>query len=228
MNPPKGGFFIPRIQRPGDTSVTFRSILFQSAEDALEAEATAQPASFVDLRLDQIVEAITANTREYNLKPFFYAPLNDIDAVKYRHEVFQDLENKALFQHIELFAQRMRAMREYLAWADKLYYKLQKQRWFLDTVDLYLESVNSLAHDLTPVDMRSRGLLGFRDYIQDYVISERFSSLLAETKKLQADLSTVTYCVLIKGNAMQVRKYDSEIITGWTLKKHFRNSNREL
>ena len=91
MNPPKGGFFIPRIQRPGDTSVTFRSILFQSAEDALEAEATAQPASFVDLRLDQIVEAITANTREYNLKPFFYAPLNDIDAVKYRHEVFQDL-----------------------------------------------------------------------------------------------------------------------------------------
>ena len=41
--------------------------------------------------------------------------------------------------------------------------------------------------------------------------SDRFTSLLAETKKLKADLSTVKYCVLIKGNGFKVRKYDSEI-----------------
>ena len=103
--------------------MTLRSILFQRTEDALKPETTAPPPFFVDLRLDQIVDAITASKEEYNLKPFFYAPLNDSDAVKYRHEVFQDLENKTLFQHIELFAQRMRAMREYLARANKLYYK---------------------------------------------------------------------------------------------------------
>jgi DNA mismatch repair protein MutS len=106
--------------------MTFRSIVFQRTEDAVKAETTKPPPFFIDLRLDQIVDAITASKQEYNLKPFFYAPLNDIDSVKYRHEVFQDLENKILFRHMELFAHRMRAMREYLARADKLYYKYQK------------------------------------------------------------------------------------------------------
>jgi hypothetical protein len=205
------GFFIPRIPRPGETLVSFRSIVFARTEDAVKAERATPPPFLIDLRLDQILDAITASKEEYNLKPFFYASLNDIDAVKYRHEVFQDLENRTLFQHIELFAQRMRAMREYLARANKLYYKHQKERWFLDAVDLYCDSVNSLAHDLAPVAIRSEGLLGFRDYIANYVLSDRFTSLLADTKKLQADLSTVTYCVLINGNVMQVRKYDSEI-----------------
>ena len=41
--------------------------------------------------------------------------------------------------------------------------------------------------------------------------SGRFTSLLAETKKLKADLSTVKYCMLIKGGGIKVRKYESEI-----------------
>ena len=44
----------------------------------------------------------------------------------------------------------------------------------------------------------------------DYIASDRFTALLAETKKLKADLSTVRYCILIKGNAVKVRKYASE------------------
>ena len=207
--------------RPGDTPISFRSIVFRRTEDAVKAETLAPPPCFVDLRLDQIVDAITASKEEYNLKPFFYTPLNDIDAVKYRQEVFQDLENRKLFEHIELFAQRMRAMREYLAQANKLHYKHQKERWFLDAVDLYCDSVNSLAHDLAPLAIRSEGLLRFRDHIANYVLSQRFRSLLADTKKLQADLSTVTYCVLIKGNAMQVRKYNSEIDYSADVEKTF-------
>jgi DNA mismatch repair protein MutS len=46
--------------------------------------------------------------------------------------------------------------------------------------------------------------------VTDYASSERFTSLLAETKQLLADLSTVKYCLLIKGNSITVRKYDTE------------------
>jgi DNA mismatch repair protein MutS len=204
MNSPSGGFFVACNGGP-ETPMTFGSILFQNTEDAVKAETTLQPPFFVDLRLDQIVETITASAREYNLKPFFYAPLNDIDAVEYRHEVFQDLENKSLFERLESFAKRMRAMREYLAQADKLHYKQQKQRWFLDAVDLYLESVSSLAHDLAQVDIRSRGLLGFRDYIESHLKSDRFTSLQGETRKLLTDLSTVTYGVLIRSEVIANR-----------------------
>ena len=46
--------------RPGDTPMSFRSIVFRRTEDAVKAETLAPPPCFVDLRLDQIVNAITA------------------------------------------------------------------------------------------------------------------------------------------------------------------------
>ncbi len=42
-------------------------------------------------------------------------------------------------------------------------------------------------------------------------VPTRFTSFVVETKKLIADLSSVKYCLLIKGNAIKVRKYEFEI-----------------
>ena len=85
------------------------------------------PAFFVDLNFDQIIDAITTGRQEYNLKPFFYTSLNDIDTIKYRHEIMRDLENEILFEHIKSFSQKMRAMRQHLALVDKLNYKYNKE-----------------------------------------------------------------------------------------------------
>jgi DNA mismatch repair ATPase MutS len=191
--------------------MTFHSILFERTEDSIKKETLEAPVFFVDLNLDQIIDAITAGRQEYNLKPFFYTSLNDIDAIKYRHEIMRDLENKILFEHIKAFAQKMRTMRQHLALVDKLDYKYHKEGWFLDTVEIYCEAVNCLVHDLTLVDLKSRGFLAFREYMTNYAESGGFTSLLAETKKLKADLSAVKYCLLIKGNCIKVRKYESEI-----------------
>jgi len=191
--------------------MTFRSILFNRTEDRLKAETTEEPDFFVDLNLDQVVETITSGKREYNLKPFFYISLRDIDAVKYRQEVMQDLENETLFEQIRSFTRRMRVMREHLVQASKLYYKYQKEGWFLDAVEIYCDAITDLAHDLTLADLNSRGFLAFREYLTSYAKSSRFTSLRAETKKLKADLSTVKYCLLIKGNHIKVRKFESEM-----------------
>jgi len=191
--------------------MVFHSILFETTEDNTQKETLEAPAFFDDLNLDQIIDAITLGKQEYNLKPFFYTALHTIDAIEYRHEVMQDLENKTLFEHITSFARKMRAMRQYLEQVEKLYYKYQKERWFLDAVEMYCEAVDCLLHDLSLADMKSRGFLGFRDYVANYARSERFTSLRVEAEKLKADLSTVRYCLIIKGNRIQVRKYESEI-----------------
>ncbi len=190
--------------------MAFQSILFERTEDSRKKETLEAPDFFVDLNLDQIIDAITAGRQDYHLKPFFYTPLHDIDAITYRHEIMRDLENPMLFEHIQSFAQKMRAMREHLTRADKLYYRYQKESWFLDAVDLYCEAVHGLLHDLPLVDVQSRGFLAFREYVVDYANSGSFLSLLAETKQLQADLSAVHYCLLIKGNSVKVRMYESE------------------
>ncbi len=105
----------------------------------------------------------------------------------------------------------MRAMREQLALADKLHYQYQKQRCFLDAVDIYCEAVHCLAHDLSRADLHSRGLLAFRDYLAEYAGSERFTTLVNETITLKTDLANIAYCFLIKGSTVKVRKYDGEI-----------------
>ena len=191
--------------------MTFHSILFERTEDSRKKETFEAPVFFVDLNLDQIIDTITAGRQAYNLKPFFYTSLKNIDAIKYRHEIMRDLENKMLFEHIQAFAQKMQVMREHLTQANKLYYKYQKERWFLDVVEMYCEAVQCLVQDLTLVDLKSRGFLAFREYVTNYANSDRFTALLVETKKLQADLCAVKYCLLIKGNSIKVRKYESEI-----------------
>jgi DNA mismatch repair ATPase MutS len=201
--------------------MTFHSILFQRTEDNINGVTPEAPDFFVDLNLDQIIDSVTAGKQEYNLKPFFYTPLNDIDAIQYRHEIFRDLENKTLFENISSFAQKMRAMREYLAQADKLYYKYQKERWFLDAVEIYCDAVHSLVHDLSLADLRSRGFLALRQYLTDYANSERFTLLLAEMKRLFTDLSSVKYRLLIKDNSIKVRKYESEIDYSVEVEKTF-------
>src|ERR1700736_5970260 len=192
--------------------MTFQSILFAETKDSTTRDAPETPSFFADLNLDQIIAAITAGKQEYNLEPYFYTSLNDIDAIKYRHEIFRDLENEILFEHIKAFAQKMRAMREHLVQANKLYYKYQKALWFLDGLEIYCDAINCLSYDLTLADLQSRGFLSFREYLTNYTKSGRFTSLLEETKTLKTDLSAVKYCVLIKEySAIQVRKYGSEI-----------------
>jgi DNA mismatch repair protein MutS len=189
--------------------MVFRSILFEKVQDRIET-ASQVPSCFADLNLDQIVAAVTAGKQEYDLKPFFYLPLHDVGAIEYRHEIFRDLEKTVVFESIKSFAHKMRAMREHLAQADKLYYRYQKGAWFLDAVEIYCDAVSCFARDLSVLELRSRGFLALRDYVAEYVRSEGFTALLAETKSLKADLSGVRYCVLVKGNSIKVRKYESE------------------
>jgi len=190
--------------------MTFDSILFERTEDSIRKDTLEAPVFFVDLNLDQIIDAITAGKQEYNLKPFFCTSLHDVGAIEYRHEIFRDLENARLFKNILSFAQKMRAVRDHLAQAEKLYYKYQKERWFLEAVEIYCDAVTCLMQDLSLADLKSRGFVHVRDYVAAYAQSEGFTSLLAETKQLLADLSSVHYSLLIKGNAVTVQKYESE------------------
>jgi DNA mismatch repair protein MutS len=168
------------------------------------------PEFFTDLNLDQIVEAIVAGRAEYNLKPFFYTPLNCIETIEYRQEIFRDLENPALAGLIRSFAREMREMRNHLAQAEKLYYAREKQAWFLDAVAGYCAAVTGLAGDFISSGLRSRGLAAFGEYLTRYAASDSFVSLLSETQQLKAGLSQVQYSLRIEGNRVTVAKYESE------------------
>ncbi len=191
-------------------STRFYSILFEKPVTS-GVDSFGKPQFFGDLNLDQIVDAITAGKDDYNLKPFFYYSLTDLDSILFRQAVFKDLENESLFKSIKAFSEKMTVMRRYSALVDKLYYKYHKEGWFLEALNVYCDAVTGLVNDLKGIDLKSEGLLSFREYLVGYANSDSFKSLLGDTKKLKEDLGNIRYCVLIKSNGGKVRKYESEV-----------------
>jgi DNA mismatch repair protein MutS len=183
----------------------FTSILFPSDEVQRE-----DPSMFHDLNLDQVFAALASGRDEYDLTPFFTAPLRDVQAVRYRHEVQQDLADDALAKAVADFAAAMHEMRENLALAARLRERYAKERWFLDAARVYCAAVTALTDALTAIDPGSRGFTAFRRYLADYTQSAVFTRLTADIARVTSALGEVRYCVLIKGNRVRVTRYEGE------------------
>jgi DNA mismatch repair protein MutS len=190
--------------------MSFQSILYPHVRPDVPTEQAEAPEFFKDLNIDQIVAAVTTGRDEYDLKPFFHRPLDDVDDIAYRHEVMKDLESPRLLERIISFAEKMRDMRRHLKQVEKLYYRLQKSAWLLDAVAIYCEAIRQLLADLKQTEPKSRGLRDFRQYLVRYIKSESFNNMVADTKRVEADLCSVKYCVVIRGTSVTVRGYEAE------------------
>jgi DNA mismatch repair protein MutS len=186
--------------------MVFDSILFRGPIEPAKLEARQAPGFFHDLNLDQIVDAVTAKWKDYDLVPFFYARLNDLDAIAYRQEVMRDLEDKAVMQAVTLFSGQMRAMREGLDQGQKInYYKYAMERRFLGAAEIYCQAVEELLQKLSAMELKSRGLCNFRSYLAQYVSSEDFRNLVTEVAKLRSDLTAIRYSLWLKDGSITVR-----------------------
>ena len=198
------------VSRLEASEARFQSILFEQPARGAAADGPQEPDFFADLNLDQVLESMIVGRKQYDLKPFFYVPLHDVAAVRYRHEVLRDLEKPVVLKSVTRFAETLQRMREHLAQAEKIYYPLQKQAWFLDAVEIYCEAVRSLAGEFGGLDVASRGFQGLRDYLAGYAASGRFTSLAAETQALKEALAGVRYAIRIHGARVTVSHYEGE------------------
>lgn len=188
----------------------FVSILHPAAEEATAPEQDTAPAYFGDLNLDQLVASITAGREDYKLEPFFFASLGSLEAIVYRHQVMRDLEAEPTASCLSAFAEATREMRKQLEQMKKLYDVLQKQAWFLDAAGTYCDAVRALEGSLHNLELRSAGLLGFRDFVAAYAASAGFMRLAKTVSDLKTDLAAIRYEVLLYGSTLTVRTYENE------------------
>jgi DNA mismatch repair protein MutS len=190
--------------------MTYHSILSKNSVDSIKEAEIEAPAFFRDLNLDQIINAITASKKEYNLKPIFYTPLRAVETIYYRHEVMQDMEDQKLMADIEEFAEKMIIVRRFLGLTERLEFNYHKKGWFLEAALVYCDAITGLERSLGAAELKSRGLLGFRKYVTNYVRSPGFQTLLSEAKKVKDGLSGAKYCVIIQTGKFKVRRYEGE------------------
>ena len=187
-------------------------MLFHEAPSAGAASEQDTDRSFApDLNLDQIVAAIAGDREERDLiTKVLFGQLHHADAVRYRQEVFQDLDNPVLFDEVQRFAGLMQEVRAHLRQLAKMQYHYQREGWLLDAAAIYCDAVQSLAGHLASAQISSRGLLAFREYLASYVASAEFTALVSDTRSQKDALGQIRYCTRIKGGRVDVSRYQDE------------------
>ena len=79
---------------------TFHSILYRRVCRDVPTGKTKPPEHLHDLNIDQIVATVTMGRDQYDLRPFFYDPLSNVDDIRYRQQIMQDLDQAALLVRI--------------------------------------------------------------------------------------------------------------------------------
>ncbi len=101
-------------------------------------------------------------------------------------------------------------MREHLQRSVKLYYRYEKQWWFLESVALYCAGVCALQQGLRNAALKSNGLRAFFASLTVYAASRPFTALQEQAKGLQSDLSAISYDLLIKDMSVTVRDHAAQ------------------
>lgn len=164
-----------------------------------------------DLHLDQIIATVAADREEHDLiTTLLYQHLTDAETVRYRHEVFRDLEDETLFGQIRNFADLMHQVRTHLTQVKKMEYHYQREGWYLDAAAIYCDAVRSLASDLAAAQLGSRALQAFSDFLTAYAASPAFTLLAADTADQKNALAQIRYCIRIRGSKVDVSRYEGQ------------------
>jgi DNA mismatch repair protein MutS len=195
--------------------IPLRSILFLGANGATRVRDVEEPACFPDLNLDQIVGAVVTPKRAYDLLPFFHAPLDDVEAIVFRQEVFADLQRPEVLAVATAFAgrelvSRYRSERRTTREDDGGFAHYHYARGFLNAVVAYCEAIEQLLAGLDAARVHSQALLGLQEYLATYVDGPDYRSLRDDARSLDAELDQVRYSLLLKGPRITVGPYDEQ------------------
>ena len=164
-----------------------------------------------DLNLDQIVAAVAGDREERDLiTAVLSRPLHDAGAVRYRQEVFRDLEDPDLSGAVRRFTGQMSEVRAHLRQLDQLRYGRQREGWLLDAASIYCDAAASLAGYLASARLGSRALLAFRDYLARYVASAGFTALARDTRDRKDALGKLRCLIRVRGARVEVSRYAGE------------------
>jgi DNA mismatch repair protein MutS len=164
-----------------------------------------------DLNLDQIVAAVAGDREQRDLiTTVLFSPLHDARTVRYRQEVFADLEDPALFDAVQRFTSQMSEVHAHLRQLGKMPYHRQREGWLLDAAAIYCDAVAALSGHLASAPLGSRALLTLRDYLAAYVASAGFTALASDTRSRKDAIGKIRFCTRIRGDRVEVSRYTGE------------------
>lgn len=199
----------PRVASP------FTSLLQPALDQApalgSEAEPLVGSERFADLHLDQIATSIAGGREESErLNLLLRDHICDLDTIRYRQEVFRDLDDPEVAERVKRFAAELRNARSRLEQLPKVENRHSKHAWILEAASIYSAAVRAFAEDMASLGWDSRGLRSFERFLSGYVTGPTFASLESDTRRCKQLLAGVTYDVRVRGGHVEVSRHAGE------------------
>lgn len=185
--------------------MVYQSLLGFERFAEVEPEKIVMPKYFYDLNLDQIVQDIMEEQKNYDLRAFYYFMVADEKVIDYRLNVLKDMDNAVIYQSIEEFGIGIRKVKEYLNNIGLSDYEVQKQKWNLDSAYCYVNSILKLKKELGEEELTSAGLCSFREWLNSYIVSEDFVRLKEDTEELMKQFDEMRFHIQLKRDRIIIK-----------------------
>lgn len=206
--------------------MSFTSILWDSPYGKKPSELE-YPSFFVDLNIDQLAEKMLAKWQEYPLMKYFYYPVWTVQGVKYRREVYQELQNPELRNCIMDFSESMRNARRFLEYrkeflrlmeyqdnrknlaaiSSRTASKMKYQHLLYDGAKCYVAAVDHLLEVLAQQPMKSRGMAEFQEFLMEYGNSKEYVRLREDVEQLTQELGKLSFQIELNQNKLTLLEY---------------------
>lgn len=190
--------------RPGDPAATPAP----PVPPTLPPSARSLPPWVSDLRLDELAEGLGAGEDVNARLALLLQPLGDADAVRYRQEVFADLERADVGAGVAALAASVAETRRTLDRASRMRHPTERDRWVLDALDGHDAVLIALDETLRSASVASRGLVAVRDRLAAHVASPRFAQRRAAAGAARVALDAVRYRLRVGQQRVVVRRRD--------------------
>lgn len=163
------------------------------------------PTWAVDLRLDELSDALGAGELGRGRLARLLRPLPDADAVRYRQETFADLEHPAVAAALRELAASVATTWRTLERAARMRHPTERDRWVLDASDALDGVLIELDRVLRAAPLRGRALAAVRDRVAAHVGSTAFKERRAAASAARASLDGVTFGLTLGQQRVVVR-----------------------
>ena len=155
-----------------------------------------RPVFFLDLNINQIIDRIGFIWGENTSSYYYYFPA-DKECEDYRRDIFVDIKQGSNYELFLGFVEQMRTRKEALDKRGVVKLQLQKSIWHIREVCCYCDALVKLCQSLKEVALTSRGMLAFREYLEQYLAAEKTVKMQETAYELNRQLDafrlTLTY-----------------------------------
>ncbi len=157
---------------------------------------------FHDLSIDDIIEGVLKNKYDID-KNIFLARPKTIDDVKYRQEIFYDIETPETYKLIDNFIFNFFSLKNAIKNIDE-YYDKQRYGVILSAIENYISTLINFYNYFLSFNNLSRGLSNFREYLKVYMENNDFKEMEKDTSIMRKKISEIKYNMEISSDKITV------------------------